>query len=278
MAAPKRNLIWGIISVSFFCCLSWKYSIIGVRSALMLAGRGLLLLGVSTCMVSYLYPYLRSVFSAKTPDSSEYHEDEDAKQKRRLAREKLQEDHSKKASSYEECVLRPRQESSQRKKEEQFYRMIGETWKLTEGVQLGEVESLPKHTVTEEERGTPNEEALRRRKLPESATRVHPKPQPLPVKRVIVLPEEPADNAVGVVRVAMRCPSGKTLHRRFLKSDSSSVLLEWLMKAGYHPTIYTLCTSYPRRPLVTGGDITMEEAGILSHMVLNIEEKDLSET
>ncbi|NP_001297800.1 UBX domain-containing protein 8 [Esox lucius] len=228
-------------------------------------------------MVSYLYPRLRSVFSKSTRPRPEYSEDEEAKLRQQQAREELQEKHSEKAFSYQESVLKPRQETSMKKKEEHFYRMTGQTWKLTDGERLGEGESLGQSTQ-EDIKGTPNQEAVRRRRLPESATKVHPKQEPPPNKRVVILPEEPADDVKGVVRVVLRCPSGRTVLRRFLKSDSSSVLLDWMLKIGYHPTVYTLCTSYPRQPLVIGKDRSMGDAGILTHTVLNVEEKDPSTT
>lgn len=226
-------------------------------------------------MVS-LYPRLRSAFSSKPPPS-ECGEDEEAERRRKQAREEQQGRLREKALAYQETVLRPRQEASLSRKEERFYRMTGEVWKLTVGEQLGEGES-PGPSTQEGVSGTPNQEAVRRRKLPESATRVHPKPDPQPEKKIVVLPEEPADDAEGVVRIALRCPSGRTVHRRFLKSHSSLILLDWLLKTGYHPTIYTLCTTYPRQPLITGKDLSMEEAGILTHTVLNVEEKDPSST
>ncbi|XP_029502888.1 UBX domain-containing protein 8 isoform X1 [Oncorhynchus nerka] len=277
MSSSKTSWLLGTLLISILCFVSWKHSIIDVRGAFLLVGRGLLLLGLSTLMVSYFYPRLRSLFSSNTRSTSEYSEDEEAKQRQKQAREELQEKHSEKAFSYQESVLRPRQESSMRKKEERFYRMTGETWKLTDGEQLGEGESLGQ-SAQEDVDGTPNQEAVRRRKLPESATRLHPKPEVPPQKRVVVLPEEPAEDAEGVVRVALRCPSGRTIHRRFLKSDSSSVLLDWLLKTGYHPALYTLCTTYPRQPLVIGKDISMGDAGILTHTVLNVEGKDPSTT
>ncbi|KAJ7988178.1 hypothetical protein DPEC_G00320910, partial [Dallia pectoralis] len=279
MSPSKARTTWllGFMSISFMCFISWKHSIIDVKSAFLLIGRGLLFLGLSSLMVSFLYPRLRSVLCKTTQPPPEYAEDEEAKRRQQQAREELQEKHSEKAFSYLESVLRPRQETTRKKKEEQFYRMTGQTWKLTDGEKLGQGELLGER-AQDDRTGTPSQEAVRRRKLPESATRVHPKQEAPPNKRVVVLPEEPAEDAKGVVRVVLRCPSGRTVLRRFLKSDSSSVLLDWMLKIGYHPTFYTLCTSYPRQPLVTGNDRSMEDAGILTHTVLNVEEKDPSNT
>ncbi|XP_064873311.1 UBX domain-containing protein 8 isoform X3 [Oncorhynchus nerka] len=183
MSSSKTSWLLGTLLISILCFVSWKHSIIDVRGAFLLVGRGLLLLGLSTLMVSYFYPRLRSLFSSNTRSTSEYSEDEEAKQRQKQAREELQEKHSEKAFSYQESVLRPRQESSMRKKEERFYRMTGETWKLTDGEQLGEGESLGQ-SAQEDVDGTPNQEAVRRRKLPESATRLHPKPEVPPQKRM----------------------------------------------------------------------------------------------
>ncbi|XP_062340718.1 UBX domain-containing protein 8 [Osmerus eperlanus] len=266
----------GAVSLSLFCCVSWKHSIIGVRGTLILVGRCFLLLGLSCLVVSYLYPRLRSAISSETP-LSQYHEDDEAKRRQKLVREEQQNNLRDKAHSYQETVMRPRMESSSRKREDRFYRMTGETWKRTEGERLGEGES-PELSAQVDINATPNEEAVKKRKLPESATTVHSKRGPPPEKKVVVLPEEPADDAEEVVRVALRCPSGRTVHRRFLKSHSSSILLVWLQKIGYHPTIYTLCTCYPRQPLITGKNVSMEDAGILTHTVLNVEEKYPSTT
>lgn len=44
---------------------------------------------------------------------------------------------TRQASTYQESVLRPRQEAQLQKKEQRFYRMTGEAWKLTQGQLLG---------------------------------------------------------------------------------------------------------------------------------------------
>ncbi|KAI1905331.1 hypothetical protein AGOR_G00014990 [Albula goreensis] len=246
MTASKTIVLCGVLSLSLFCLASVKNSTMGLKGALLLAGR--------------------------VPE-------EEVKRKRELARKDQQEKHSEKANSYQESVLRPRQESKLKQREERFYRMTGESWKLTQGQPLGEGES-PEPQSQDEEGGsdTPNQQAVRRRKLPESATRAPPQPERPVEKRVVTLPEEPADDAEGVVRVALRCPSGRTVQRKFLKSENSLVLLDWLLKTGYHPAIYTVCTSYPRRPLDTGRDLTLADVGIKMDTVLNVEEKDPSMT
>ncbi|KAJ8346357.1 hypothetical protein SKAU_G00277580 [Synaphobranchus kaupii] len=278
MTVSKTIVVFGVVSLSLFCFASVKNSSIGVRGALLLAGRGLFLLGLSSWLVSVLYPWLRPSSPSPPPRNSGEVPDEEVKRKRDLAREEQQKKHSEKATSYQESVLSPRNESRWRQREERFYRMTGEAWKLTQGQPLGEGESPELHSQEEEGSDTPNQQALRRRKLPESATRAPPQPERPREKRVVVLPEEPPDDAEGVVRVALRCPSGRTVKRKFLKSDNSLVLLDWLLKTGYHPAIYTISTSYPRSPLDVGRDLTLEDAGIKMDTVLNVEEKDPSMT
>ncbi|MEJ1285018.1 UBX domain-containing protein 8 isoform X3 [Cricetulus griseus] len=90
------------------------------------------------------------------------------------------------------------------------------------------------------------------------------------------LPEEPPETAEEVVTVALRCPSGSVLRRRFFKSWNSQVLLDWMMKIGYHKSIYSLSTSFPRRPLETEGGLSLEDIGITVDTVLNVEEKEQS--
>ncbi|MGH0160192.1 UNVERIFIED_CONTAM: hypothetical protein FKN15_038965 [Acipenser sinensis] len=146
----------------------------------------------------------------------------------------------KRASTYQENVLQPRQEAKFRKKEEHFYRMTGEAWKLSEGYTLGLDQDSEEGAVLDEEDFTsesPNQEVLRRRKLPENATRPPPPLEPPRQKRV---------------------------------------LLDWMLKIGYHPAIYTVCTTYPRRPLEIGKETSLEDTGITSDTVLNVDEKDPS--
>lgn len=53
------------------------------------------------------------------------------------------------------------------------------------------------------------------------------------------------------------------------------VLLDWMMKIGYHPVFYTICTSIPKSYLEPRKDFTLENIGITKHTVLNVEEKDV---
>ncbi|XP_041609460.1 UBX domain-containing protein 8 isoform X6 [Vulpes lagopus] len=93
---------------------------------------------------------------------------------------------------------------------------------------------------------------------------------------VLNLPEEPPEAAEEVVTVALRCPSGNVLRRRFLKSCSSQVLFDWMKKIGYHTSLYSLSTSFPRRPLEVGGGWSLQDIGITMDTVLNVEEREQS--
>nr|XP_034492435.1 UBX domain-containing protein 8 [Marmota flaviventris] len=90
------------------------------------------------------------------------------------------------------------------------------------------------------------------------------------------LPEEPSETTEEVVTVALRCLGGKVLRRRFFKSWSSQVLLDWMMKIGYHTSLYGLSTSFPRRPLEVERDRSLADIGITVDTVLNVEEKEQS--
>uniref|UniRef100_A0A2K6QCR2 UBX domain-containing protein 8 n=1 Tax=Rhinopithecus roxellana TaxID=61622 RepID=A0A2K6QCR2_RHIRO len=120
---------------------------------------------------------------------------------------------------------------------------------------------------------TSNREAAKSQNLPQPVTEF-PSPAEQPTcKEIPDLPEEPSQTAE-VVTVALRCPSGNVLRRRFLKSCSSQVLLDWMMRIGYHTSLYSLSTSFPRRPLAVEGGQSLEDIGITVDTVLILEEKE----
>uniref|UniRef100_A0A2K6KTP7 UBX domain-containing protein 8 n=1 Tax=Rhinopithecus bieti TaxID=61621 RepID=A0A2K6KTP7_RHIBE len=120
---------------------------------------------------------------------------------------------------------------------------------------------------------TSNREAAKSQNLPKPVTEF-PSPAEQPTcKEIPDLPEEPSQTAE-VVTVALRCPSGNVLRRRFLKSCSSQVLLDWMMRIGYHTSLYSLSTSFPRRPLAVEGGQSLEDIGITADTVLILEEKE----
>lgn len=54
------------------------------------------------------------------------------------------------------------------------------------------------------------------------------------------------------------------------------VLFDWMMKIGYRTSLYSLSTSFPRRPLEVEGGWSLQDIGITVDTVLNVEEKEQS--
>ncbi|XP_074084361.1 UBX domain-containing protein 8 isoform X2 [Macrotis lagotis] len=243
----------------------------GWKDIFLLGGRGLLFLAVLTLIVLVTAPWFTSRASSQV--CLTVTEDENKRRQKR-AREQQQETLRSQSSEYLEKVLKPRQEMKLRKQQEDFYQMMGESWKSLDGHKLGGQE--PRLAQEDGAPGdSPNKEASKRRKLPEPMTCRSASAEQRPrVKKVLVLPEEPPETAKEVVAVALRCPDGRVFRRRFYKLCSSQVLLDWMMKVGYQRSIYTLSTSYPRRPLEVGEDQTLEDAGLTTDTVLNVEEKE----
>ncbi|XP_073758516.1 UBX domain-containing protein 8 isoform X2 [Callorhinus ursinus] len=57
---------------------------------------------------------------------------------------------------------------------------------------------------------------------------------------------------------------------------AEEVLLDWMMKIGYHTSRYSLSTSFPRRPLEVEGGWSLQDTGITMDTVLIVEEKEQS--
>nr|XP_058905284.1 UBX domain-containing protein 8 isoform X3 [Kogia breviceps] len=210
-------------------CLELRRGIpdLGIKDLILLCGRIFLLLTLLTLIISVTTSWVNSFKSSQV-----YLKEEEEKNEKRqkLVRKKQQEAQGEKASRYIENVLKPHQEMKLKKLEERFYRMTGETWKLSNGHKLG----------------------------------------------VLDLPEEPPEIAEEVVTVALRCPSGRVLRRRFFKSCSSQVLFDWMLKIGYHTSLYSLSTSFPRRALEVERGWSLRDIGITVDTVLNVEEKEQS--
>ncbi|XP_047407602.1 UBX domain-containing protein 8 isoform X2 [Sciurus carolinensis] len=203
-------------------------------------------------------------------------EEEKNEKRQKLVRKKQQEAQGEKASRYIENVLKPHQEMRLKKLEERFYQMTGETWKLTSGHKLGGDEEIVLENASQTTFETTNREAAKRRNLAKPLTEVSPSAEQPSQKQVPDLPEEPSETTEEVVTVALRCLGGKVLRRRFFKSWSSQVLFDWMMKIGYHTSLYGLSTSFPRRPLEVAQDQSLADIGITVDTVLNVEEKEQS--
>nr|DBA28636.1 TPA: hypothetical protein GDO54_008964 [Pyxicephalus adspersus] len=268
-----RTPIIGLFVISCVILLVSRNHPLGLKDIAFWGGRFILFLALATLAISILTPYFSS-FWLTSPSLTVPREEVDRQQE--LVRKLQQEDLSKKANKYSEDVLRPREAEKLKKLEEKFYRMTGQTWKLTEGQRLGEADSS-EDNVDSEDFGveTANENAIRKRKLPEHVTKPIVKAEQPQAKKVISLPEEPSEQEVGVVTIALRCPSGRVYKRRFYKSHTSLVLVDWMMKIGYHSAFYTICTPIPKRYLDLRKDLTLENIGISTHTLLNVEEKDV---
>ncbi|XP_054556810.1 UBX domain-containing protein 8 isoform X2 [Talpa occidentalis] len=248
-----------ILSALPLLCLELRRGIpdLGIKDLILLCGRIFLLLALLTLIISVTTSWLNSSKSSQVYLTEEEEKNE---KRQKLVRKKQQEAQGEKASRYIENVLKPHQEMKLRKLEERFYQMTGETWKLSSGHKLGGNEDLETGNKTSLE--TSNREAEKRRNLPKPLTKVSPSA------------EQPRQKEV--VTVALRCPNGNVMKKRFFKSCSSQVLFNWMMKIGYHTSLYSLSTSFPRRPLEMEGDLSLQDIGITVDTVLNVEEKEQS--
>ncbi|XP_062068974.1 UBX domain-containing protein 8 isoform X2 [Lepus europaeus] len=239
-------------------CLEFRRGIpdLGLKDLFLLCGRIFLALAVLTLIISVTTSWLNSFKSSQVYLKEEEEENE---KRQRLVRKKQQEAQGEKASRYMENVLKPQQEMKLKKLEERFYQMTGETWKLSSGHKLGGDEDSVPEDANPTSVETSSRDAARRRKPPREA--LPPAVQPVQKE---------------VVTVALRCPTGSVLRRRFFKSCRAQVLLDWMMNVGYHTALYSLSTSFPRKPLEVAGDWSLEDVGITVDTVLNVEEKEQS--
>ncbi|XP_077000632.1 UBX domain-containing protein 8 isoform X3 [Tamandua tetradactyla] len=256
----------GVVGIFFLSalpllCLELRRGIpdLGIKDFILLCGRIFLLLALLTLIISVTTSWLNSFKSSQVYLKEEEEEKNGRRQK--LVRNKQQEEQSEKASRYIEKVLKPHQEMKLKKLEERFYQMSGETWKLSSGYKLGGDEELVPGNASQTSE-TSSREAARRRNLPEPVTKLSQPPERSTQKKVIT--------------VALRCPSGSILKRRFFKTCSSQVLFDWMMKTGYHTSLYSLSTSFPRRPLEVDRTCSLEDIGITVDTVLIVEEKEQS--
>ncbi|XP_015991634.1 UBX domain-containing protein 8 [Rousettus aegyptiacus] len=264
-----------LLSALPLLCLELRRGIpdLGIKDIILLCGRILLLLALLTLIISVTTSWLNSFKSSHVYPKEEEEKNE---KRQKLVRKKQQEAQGEKASRYIENVLKPHQEMKLKKLEERFYQMMGETWKLSNGHKLGGDEDLVVENESQTSFETSNREAARRRNLPNPLVKVSPPAEQPMQKEVPDLPEEPPETAEEVVTVALRCPSGSIPRRRFFKSYSSQVLFDWMTKIGYHTSLYSLFTSFPRRPLEVEGGWSLQDIGITVDTVLNVEEKDPS--
>ncbi|XP_006167246.1 UBX domain-containing protein 8 isoform X4 [Tupaia chinensis] len=263
-----------VLSAVPLLCLELRRGIpeLGIKDLILLCGRIFLMLALLTLIISVTSSWLTSFTSSQVY----LQEDEEKNDKRRkLVRIKQQEAQLEKAGRYVEDILQPRQQMRWRRLEERFCRMTGGTWKLSHGHKLGGEEDVVLETAAS---GTPDGSsasvAAGSQKLPLTGASP-PEEQPV-VAEVPNLPEEPSETAEQVVTVALRCPGGSVLRRRFLKSCSSQVLSDWMRETGHPPSLYSLSASFPRRSLDVEGGRSLNDVGITVDTVLNVEEKEQS--
>ncbi|XP_004475223.1 UBX domain-containing protein 8 isoform X2 [Dasypus novemcinctus] len=263
-----------LLSVLPLLCLELRRGSpdLGIKDFILLCGRIFLLLALLTLIISVTTSWVNSFKSSEVYLKEEEEEEKNEKMQK-LVRNKQQEAQSEQAIRYIENVLKPHQEMRLKKLEERFYRMSGETWKLSNGHKLGGHEESVLENASQASSETSNREAAKRRNLAQPVTKLSRPPEQPIQKKVLELPEEPPKTADEVVTVALRCPSGSVLKRRFFKTCSSQVLLDWMMKIGYHTSLYSLSTSFPRRPLEVEGSWSLEDVGITVDTVLTVEEK-----
>ncbi|MEW5304643.1 MAG: hypothetical protein WDW36_007240 [Sanguina aurantia] len=85
------------------------------------------------------------------------------------------------------------------------------------------------------------------------------------------LSEEPSEGAVGVVALAVRLPDGGRVARRFHTHDKCSSVYDFIaLEHGL--TSHVLSTQFPRKDL-SDDETTLQEAGITSRSLLNVEAK-----
>ncbi|CAM4730892.1 unnamed protein product [Leuciscus chuanchicus] len=178
-----------------FCFISWKHSLIGVTDALKLAGRGIIFLGICTWLI-YMLPRLKSFFFPVCQDLPDSPLQESDRLRQEEARRVQQHQHNDKMSDYSERVLKPRQNSLLQQRTERHYSMTGETWRLTQGFPVGGEEDQECLDVGVDE--SPNQGARRRRTLLQTVTPDPARAQPPKQKKVLVLPDEPPEDAEGV--------------------------------------------------------------------------------
>uniref|UniRef100_A0A8D2DJD0 UBX domain protein 8 n=2 Tax=Sciurus vulgaris TaxID=55149 RepID=A0A8D2DJD0_SCIVU len=259
-----------LLSALPLLCLELRRGIpdLGIKDLILLCGRVFLLLALLTLIISMTTSLFNSFKSSQT-----YLKEVVEKTQKFVRKQEAQ---GEKASRYIENVLKPHQEMRLKKLEERFYQMTGETWKLTSGHKLGGDEEIVLENASLTSFETTNREAAKRRNLAKPLTEVSPSAEQPSQKQVPDLPEEPSETTEEVVTVALRCLGGKVLRRRFFKSWSSQVLFDWMMKIGYHTSLYGLSTSFPRRPLEVAQDQSLADIGITVDTVLNVEEKEQS--
>ncbi|XP_069123562.1 UBX domain-containing protein 8-like isoform X1 [Argopecten irradians] len=241
--------------------------------------KSLIAFGFVTFLIQCLWSRISVFFkrwmsSSAVKTSDEYEEEKQSKLKviKDEARSQLQKEHSQKAESYKDRILRPREEAKKRQKEEEYYKFMGPAWK-------GKGQSLGGEIIVDNDGDElPRESAARHRRLPESINKevLLTARQELQKrkKKKIELPEEPPEGALDCVLVTLRTPLRDLKQRRFKSTDTIQHILDYMTYIGFHQKKYTLVTSYPRQCFSDQREVTLADMGFKTRTTLNVEEKD----
>ncbi|XP_019620201.1 PREDICTED: UBX domain-containing protein 8-like [Branchiostoma belcheri] len=267
-----------VVGVSGALC-AVVYTDIANLDMLQTAARGLFLLGILTAAVHLSWNRIAALFK-RHPETPPQREEDEAVLQQRLqeARERVQKDHEAKASDYAERILKPKEAAELEKKEKEHYRFIGGPKFKGQGWALGYGDGET-HEGGGQAAGSAKDAAVAR-KLPESAI---PKPAQQTAeakprtRRVITLPQEPAIGEPETVTVGLKCPNGKIHRRRFHTNTAVQLLYDWMQTLGYHPSVYGISSTFPRRSFDSSRDGTLAQAGLTSDMVVMVDERDSEE-
>ncbi|XP_035669291.1 UBX domain-containing protein 8-like isoform X3 [Branchiostoma floridae] len=270
-----------VVGVSGALC-AVVYTDIANLDMLQTAARSLFLLGILTAAVHLSWNMIAALFKRDPePHPHRVHTEEDEtrlQQRLQEARERVQKDHEVKAIDYAERILKPKEAAELEKKEKEHYRFIGGPKFKGQGWALGYGDGET-HAGSSQVYGGARDAAIAR-KLPESAV---PKlaPQAADVKRrtkrVITLPQEPAPGEPETVTVGLKCPNGKVHRRRFHTATAVHILYDWMQTLGYHPTVYGISSTFPRRSFDPHRDRTLAQVGVTTDMVVMVDERDSEE-
>ncbi|XP_066303492.1 UBX domain-containing protein 8-like [Branchiostoma lanceolatum] len=267
-----------VVGVSGALC-AVVYTDMANLDMLQTAARGLFLLGILTAAVHLSWNMVAGLFKGQPDPPPQQEEDETHLQQRlQEARERVQKDHEAKANDYAERILKPKEAAELEKKEMEHYRFIGGPKFKGQGWALGYGDGET-HAGGSQVHGGARDAAVARR-LPDSAI---PKPAPQPaevkrrIKRVITLPQEPATGESETVTVGLKCPNGKVHRRRFHTTTAVQILYDWMQTLGYHPSVYGISSTFPRRSFDPYRDQTLAQLGITTDMVVMVDERDSEE-
>ncbi|XP_059167506.1 UBX domain-containing protein 8-like [Physella acuta] len=191
-------------------------------------------------------------------------------------KQQLQRQYETQAESYKERVLLPREESKRKKKEEEFLKFSGPSWK-GQGHALGGESVLS--AAPEGPSASAGQTAAQHRRVLEDINQqvadaaAHAAAVARRPKKVITLPEEPDSNDADTITIIFRTPIGTICQRRFNASDQVQVLLDFITVEGFSQRTYTVATSYPRRVL-QDPQACLRDFKFQKKVVLNIEERD----